>query len=106
MTANSIGLELRDGEAVGRDPALLSEQEFRALGHEPLSAIEAIRAHCLDCCVHSPSEVRNCTAVRCPSWPFRMGRSPWKAKRQISEATKAKLAASLERARAAKRGEA
>jgi hypothetical protein len=36
-------------------------------------------------CGYEPSEVRRCTAVDCPAWPFRMGKSPWKAERVLSE---------------------
>jgi hypothetical protein len=74
MTGGGI-VENPDGTTEGRDPRTLPEAELRALGHEPMSAQAAIRAHCLDCCAGSPDEVRKCTAVRCPSWPFRMGRS-------------------------------
>ena len=35
---------------------------------------KAIRLKCLDCCCGSPGEVRNCTAVNCPLFPYRMGR--------------------------------
>jgi len=67
------------GHAIGRDPRTMSHGELRALGHEPMSPTQALRAHCLDCCAGSPHEVRNCTAEKCPSWPFRMGKSPWRA---------------------------
>ena len=35
----------------------------------------------LDCCCSVASEVRKCTAVACPSWPFRMGVNPFREKR-------------------------
>jgi hypothetical protein len=89
-----------DGPLQGRDPRRMTPVELRAMGHEPMSAQEAIRAHCLDCCAGSADEVRKCLALSCPSWPFRMGRSPWKVKRQLSEA---QLMALRERARALKR---
>lgn len=65
---------------VGRDPRQLSASDLLSMGHEQLSPLEAIRAKCLDCCAGSPHEVRLCVAVACVSWPFRMGRSPWRAK--------------------------
>ena len=37
---------------------------------------KAIRAKCLDCCCGHPSEVRICTAVKCPLYPYRMGKRP------------------------------
>lgn len=74
-----------DGYMAGRDPRAMKPSELTALDHAPMSQGEAIRAKCLDCCAGSPHEVRHCVAVTCPSWPFRMGTSPWKAKRQLSD---------------------
>jgi hypothetical protein len=67
---------------IGRD-AIATREELRALGHEPMSPMQAIRAHCLDCCAGSANEVKLCAARCCPSWPFRLGRNPW---REVSEA--------------------
>jgi hypothetical protein len=100
--ATAAGLEQEDGNAIGRDPLLCSRQELETLGHAPVSAQAALRLHCLDCCGNSAVEVRCCTATACPSWPFRLGRSPWKEKRVISDETREKLAASLARGRAAR----
>lgn len=36
---------------------------------------KAIRAKCLDCSENSV-EVRECTAVHCPLWPYRFGANP------------------------------
>ena len=56
----------------------MTREELREMGHEPMSPLQAIRAHCLDCCVYQEQEVALCTAVKCPSWPFRMGTDPWR----------------------------
>lgn len=72
-------LEKRDGWDVGRDPRAVSREELTAAGHKPMSPAKAIRARCLDCSSGQPAEVRLCTAVTCPSWPFRMGANPWRA---------------------------
>ena len=69
-----------DGLAIGRDPRKMGPDELRELGHMPMAPAAAIRAHCLDCCGGSSDEVRKCTAVRCPSWPFRLGANPWRAR--------------------------
>jgi len=66
-----------ENQMVGRDPRKLSRDELIGLGHKPMSPLEALRARCLDCCAGSAYEVRNCTARKCPSWPFRMGNHPW-----------------------------
>jgi hypothetical protein len=72
-----IGLERRDGYDVGRDPRNMPAAELEDLGHSRVSPLKAFRLKCLDCCNGSAQEVRLCTAVDCPSWPFRMGRNPW-----------------------------
>jgi hypothetical protein len=72
-----IGLERQDGYDVGRDPRAMSADELQQLGHARVSPLRALRLKCLDCCNDSAQEVRLCTAVDCPSWPFRMGRNPW-----------------------------
>lgn len=43
--------------------------------------LKTVRAKCLDCCVHQPSEVRLCEAFECALWPFRMGNDPKPSKR-------------------------
>jgi hypothetical protein len=72
-------LEKRDGWDVGRDPRRISREELIAAGHNPISPLKALRLRCIDCCADQPSEVRLCTAIACPSWPFRMGANPWQA---------------------------
>jgi hypothetical protein len=78
-----VGTEVRvvdGGETrIGRDPRKMTTDELQAIGHERLSPMAAIRAHCLDCCGGSPNEVRYCMTLRCPSWPYRMGANPWRA---------------------------
>ena len=71
-------LEKRDGWDIGRDPRQVTQDELLAAGHKPMSPLKALRLRCLDCCAEQPSEVRRCTAVGCPSWPFRMGNAPWR----------------------------
>jgi hypothetical protein len=68
---------------IGRDPREMTQAELRAMGHEPISPMTAIRTECLDCMAGSADEVRKCVAMACPSWPFRMGKNPW---REVSEA--------------------
>ena len=77
-----------DGYMTGRDPRTMTPAELVAIGHSAMSPMEAIRAKCLDYCAGS-YEVRLCVAITCPSWPFRMGASPWKAPRRLSETQRA-----------------
>ena len=43
---------------------------------KPLIRSVAIRAKCLDCCDWQQTEVRECTVIMCPLWPWRMGKQP------------------------------
>jgi hypothetical protein len=90
-------LEKRDGWDVGRDPRQVSREELIGAGHKPMSAQRALRARCLDCCAGSANEVRLCTAISCPAWPFRLGSSPWRppaseARREAQRQAGARLA--------------
>lgn len=64
------------GYLEGRDPQTMSRDELVAMGHVPRTPLQAIRAHCLDCCAGSAREVAKCMAMSCPSWDFRMGTNP------------------------------
>lgn len=68
--------EADGGEAIGRDPRLVSPDEYRALPREWLVGLKAVRAKCLDC-AHTSVEVRKCTVVQCPLWHLRMGSNPF-----------------------------
>jgi hypothetical protein len=46
--------------------------------------LKAIRAKCLDCC-YQETEVRKCTAVGSPAWPYRIGSNPLRKKKELSE---------------------
>ena len=63
----------------------MTPDDLRKIGHEPMSPLKALRLRCLDCCIGSAHEVKHCGAVKCPSWPFRLGQNPWRKKRQISD---------------------
>ena len=74
-----IGLELHNGHDIGRDPRRMTGDELAALGHQRMGPLKALRLRCIDCSGGSANEVRLCTAVQCPAWPFRMGANPWRA---------------------------
>lgn len=65
----------------------------RELGYR--TPMSAIRAKCLDCCCDSANEVRLCSSTDCPLHPYRLGHSPYRAKRKLSEAQRANLAKML-----------
>jgi len=69
-----------------QSPQQSKPEELRTLGHKLMTPLEALRAHCIDCSGHDPEEVAHCPVKRCPSWPFRFGRNPW---RIVSDAQRA-----------------
>jgi hypothetical protein len=78
--AHTAGYEAgTDGRLIGRDPRAMTPDALRAMGHMPMSPMEAIRVKCLDCCGGSADEVRKCVAMTCANWPFRTGKNPWRA---------------------------
>jgi hypothetical protein len=69
----------------GTDAHDMSPEGLAALGHLPKPIHSVIREKCLDC-NGSAHEVRLCTVVRCPLWPYRLGASPFRKRRTISPA--------------------
>lgn len=70
-----------NGSTEGADPRTLTHAELNAAGHFKKSPLDVIRAKCLDCCVDQPGEVRKCTAIKCPSWPYRFAINPFGVRR-------------------------
>lgn len=87
----SIGLEVVNGEEIGRDPRRMTAPELVSLGHLPAPVLNVIRAKCADCCGGSMAEARKCGIVSCSLWPYRTGSNPFRAKRSLSDADKAAL---------------
>ena len=61
--------------------------------------VKAIRAFCLECCGDNRNDVRDCTAPNCALYPFRMGKNPYRTKRELSDEQKEKMASILKEAR-------
>jgi hypothetical protein len=95
------GLKLHQGHPASRDPREMTTEELEAAGHVPMSPLQALRAHCLDCCRHQANEVALCTAVDCPAWPFRMGTDPWR--KPASEARREAARRTMEKTNAQRR---
>lgn len=43
---------------------------------EKKTALQSIKAKCLDCCLGNPMDVKLCPARDCPLYPFREGHNP------------------------------
>jgi hypothetical protein len=70
-------LKVEQGHAVGKLPSEVPMDLWEKAGHVKTSLLSVIRAKCLDC-ASTNSEVRNCTAVNCALWPYRMGSNPFR----------------------------
>lgn len=90
-----------EGKLIGKDPRTVSVQEYEKAGIDSAPIMSVVRAKCLDCCSNDRSEVRKCTAVSCPLWPFRMGSNPFRS-RDLSDKQRAEIAERFRKARAAK----
>jgi len=87
-----------EGELIGKHPSDVPS-EILSLKFRAQNPLKAIRERCLDCCCGNASEVRKCTAIDCPSWPFRMGTNPFRQKRSLSAEQKTDLVERLGQAR-------
>ena len=61
--------------------------------------IKAIRAYCVECSCGSTAEIKECPVTKCPLYPFRFGKNPYRQRREMSEEEKQVLADRLKEAR-------
>ena len=61
--------------------------------------IKAIRAYCMECSCGQTSEVKGCPVYKCPLYPFRLGKNPYRQRREMTEEEKQVLADRLREAR-------
>lgn len=61
--------------------------------------VKAIRAFCLECSCGSTAEIKECPVIRCPLYPFRFGKNPYRQRREMTEEEKRVLADRLKEAR-------
>ena len=66
---------------------------------EITNPVKAIRAKCLECSNGSTAEVKDCPVTKCPLYPFRMGKNPYRQRREMTEEQKQVLADRLKEAR-------
>lgn len=50
-----------------------------------LTPIRAIRTKCIDCSAGSMKEVRECVMLDCPLYPYRLGKSPNRKPRILTD---------------------
>lgn len=75
--------------------AALPEEDAK----KKINPVKAIRAFCVDCCGGSVYEVKLCTAPNCALYPFRLGKNPYRTKREMTEEQRAEAAERLAKAR-------
>lgn len=64
------------------------------------SPLKAIKKHCrTDCCLDDMKSWKECTATDCMLHPFRMGKNPFRKKREISEEQRKAIGDRLKNAR-------
>lgn len=61
--------------------------------------VKAIREKCLECCCGSITEVKECTVERCPIYPFRLGKNPFRQKKEMTEEQRKAAGERLRKAR-------
>lgn len=93
-----IAIRSDGGCWIGRRPEEVPP-EILARKFRAQNPLKALRDRCLDCCCGNGSEVRKCTAIDCPSWPFRMGTNPFRQKRTLSAEQTAEMVERLAQAR-------
>lgn len=65
--------------------------------------VQAIKKKCkFDCCSGDEESWKNCNCTTCFLWPFRLGKNPYRSKREISDEQKNKMKEALKKAREAR----
>lgn len=57
--------------------------------------VKAIREKCLECSCGSITEVKDCPVTKCALHPFRLGKNPYRAKRELTDEQKEAMAVRL-----------
>jgi hypothetical protein len=69
------------------------------MANEITNPVKAIRAKCLECSCGSTAEIKDCPVTECALYPFRMGKNPYRQRREMTEEQKQVLADRLKEAR-------
>ena len=69
------------------------------MSNEITNPVKAIRAFCMECSNGQTSEVKACPVYKCPLYPFRFGKNPYRQRREMTEEEKRVLADRLKEAR-------
>lgn len=73
-----------------RIDTIKTEEEFNKEVSENTNVLRAIKLKCLDCSSYNTNEIKECPVSKCPLYPFRLGKNPFR-KRELSEEERSKL---------------
>lgn len=66
-------------------------EEMHEASAEVRTFSTAIKLKCLDCSNYEWNEVRDCYVKKCPLYPFRMGKNPYRNKRELTDEQREQL---------------
>lgn len=64
-----------------------------------MAALKQIRLKCLDCCGNSSNEVKMCEVVTCPLHDYRLGKSPNRSTRELTDEQRKEIGERFKKAR-------
>ena len=74
-----------------RIDTIKTEEEFNREVRENTNVLRAIKLKCLDCSTYNINEIKECPVNKCPLYPFRLGKNPFRKKKELSEEERNKL---------------
>ena len=73
-----------------RIDTIKTDEEYKKEVSENTNVLRAIKLKCLDCSTYNINEIKECPVNKCPLYPFRLGKNPFR-KRELSEEERNKL---------------
>lgn len=74
-----------------RIDCIKTDEEFKKEVSENTNVTRAIKLKCLDCSTYNINEIKECPVKECPLYPFRLGKNPFRKKKELSEEERHKL---------------
>ena len=71
----------------GFNPRKYSSELLNEAGYSQTTPLDAIKAHCLECCGYSKSEALKCVSLECPLYLYRKGTNPWDSRSRMNRAS-------------------
>ena len=74
----------KEPRSEGFSPRKYSSELLNEAGYSKTTPLDAIKAHCLECCGYSKSEVLKCISLECPLYLYRKGTNPWDSRSRMN----------------------